>query len=418
MQMSSSRIEGLNFTAVDVETANSQRASICSVGVARVRDGEVIETWSSLVRPHAELAEFHERNMGLHQIRPGDVAEAPEWDEVYAELLAFAGEDAFVAHSGFDASAIGQATMIYDLEPMENLWYDSEVISRNLLTLASYRLPAVSNFLELTEFEHHAAEEDALQCARIITALARRTGSSTLEELFRAGAAQAAKSASGRRAPGDFSGLSAAEPLAGEQVVFTGTLQTLKRTEAQALVQSLGAKSQSGVTKTTTLVVSGDFDPRALRPGAEISRKLQKARLLAEAGQPLEILTEQDFLDRIDVTREALEEVTREQRVPGGSQWLPAYVLDQAREAATQYVGYNGWMRAALRHPGGRAAPGDPCIRCGSDLADGLYWLLYERHVCGGRCASSLKRAAKRAWDKASIQRPAAPSYEETYGRR
>lgn len=276
MQMSSPTIEGLNFTAVDVETANSQRGSICSVGLVRVRDGEVIQTWSSLVRPHPEMAEFHTRNIDVHQIRPEEVAGAPEWDQVYAELLVFVGNDALVAHSGFDASAIEQATMIYDLEPLDSPWYDSEVISRNLLTLASYRLPAVSNFLGLPEFKHHTAEEDALQSARIITTLASKVGSRTLEELFREGAAEAAKISSGSRPPGDFSGLSADEPLTGEQVVFTGTLQTLKRAEAQTLVQSLGAKSQSGVTKTTTLVVSGDFDLQTLRPGAEISKNCRK----------------------------------------------------------------------------------------------------------------------------------------------
>ncbi|HBU41902.1 MAG TPA: DNA polymerase III subunit epsilon, partial [Microbacterium sp.] len=34
----------LDFTAIDFETANSSNASACAVGLARVRDGEIVET--------------------------------------------------------------------------------------------------------------------------------------------------------------------------------------------------------------------------------------------------------------------------------------------------------------------------------------------------------------------------------------
>lgn len=35
-------IPGLDFVAVDVETANRKRGSVCSIGLARVRDGVII----------------------------------------------------------------------------------------------------------------------------------------------------------------------------------------------------------------------------------------------------------------------------------------------------------------------------------------------------------------------------------------
>lgn len=55
-------------------------------------------------------------------------------------------------------------------------------------------------------------------------------------------------------APRDLSGL----PLAGEVAVVTGTLPTLSREEAEALLKRLGAKVTSAVSPKTTLLVAGE----------------------------------------------------------------------------------------------------------------------------------------------------------------
>ncbi|MDN5601114.1 MAG: hypothetical protein L0G52_11330, partial [Brachybacterium sp.] len=98
------------------------------------------------------------------------------------------------------------------------------------------------------------------------------------------------------------------------------------REEAHALVEYFGGVCQASVTKKTTILVSGDLDPRTFRPGATLSRKLQKAMDLAETGQRIEIWTEQDLHERIAVGREELEAATRAQRAASRSGWLPDYV--------------------------------------------------------------------------------------------
>ena len=40
-----------NFAAIDFETANGQRSSVCSVGIVIVRNGEIKEKFYSLVKP-------------------------------------------------------------------------------------------------------------------------------------------------------------------------------------------------------------------------------------------------------------------------------------------------------------------------------------------------------------------------------
>ena len=40
-----------DFAAVDFETANNERTSVCSVGVVIVRDGEIVDSFNSLIQP-------------------------------------------------------------------------------------------------------------------------------------------------------------------------------------------------------------------------------------------------------------------------------------------------------------------------------------------------------------------------------
>ena len=86
--------------------------------------------------------------------------------------------------------------------------------------------------------------------------------------------------------------------LRGEKIVFTGKLDTLSRKQAQALVTALGGKPQAAVTKDTTILVVGKAstnlfqeDPRSL--------KMQKVEALQQAGQPIVLLSEQTFLERV-----------------------------------------------------------------------------------------------------------------------
>ena len=40
-----------DFAAIDFETANNERTSVCSVGVVIVRDGELVDSFYSLIQP-------------------------------------------------------------------------------------------------------------------------------------------------------------------------------------------------------------------------------------------------------------------------------------------------------------------------------------------------------------------------------
>lgn len=83
--------------------------------------------------------------------------------------------------------------------------------------------------------------------------------------------------------------------LAGLSFVFTGKLVNFTRKEAQQSVQAQGGETPSSVTKNLHYLVvgSGKEDKK--------SSKLVKAEKLIEAGSPLTILTEDEFLSMIGV---------------------------------------------------------------------------------------------------------------------
>jgi len=55
----------MDFVAIDFETANSMRSSVCSVGIVQVRNGKIIKEIQSLINP---LSEFHYYNTKIHGI--------------------------------------------------------------------------------------------------------------------------------------------------------------------------------------------------------------------------------------------------------------------------------------------------------------------------------------------------------------
>jgi DNA ligase (NAD+) len=81
--------------------------------------------------------------------------------------------------------------------------------------------------------------------------------------------------------------VSGAQPLSGKTFVITGTLPTLKRDQAQAMIQSAGGKVTGSVSKKTDYLVAG----------AEAGSKLAKAEALG-----ISLLTETQLLELLDST--------------------------------------------------------------------------------------------------------------------
>jgi DNA polymerase III subunit epsilon len=174
----------LDFTAIDFETANSNSASACSVGLVKVRDGEVVDQAGWLIKPPFGYDGFNEWNTRIHGIMAPDVADALLWSEQLPDLVAFADGDALVAHNaGFDMGVIKAACAASFVDCPDFRYLCSLRVARKTYNLDSYRLPVAAMAAGFEDFHHHDALDDSRACAAIVIHAAGRAGAVSLEEL-------------------------------------------------------------------------------------------------------------------------------------------------------------------------------------------------------------------------------------------
>lgn len=412
----------LSFTVIDFETANSSRSSACSVGAVKVKDGEIVDRFSSLIKPPAGHDEFMAGNVRIHGIRRQDVANAPEWPEVATLLAPFIGNDVLIAHNmQFDSSVLASMCGTYSMTAPKLETLCSLVLARETLKLPSYKLSEAVAYLGLEAFQHHDALEDSLACARLVLKIADLTSSSSFRELNQARRRPAlnverAEQVVPEVAPDDVLTSITEKPLEGRSVVFTGELDLLPKKAAQALLEAHGGIVQGTPTKKTALVVAGDFDRSLLRDGAMASSKLMKAFDLVKKGSEVKIITEQEFLGMLVLSRNEVVDwlvssgMGRSGRgfIPGGSgvfsPHLPDHIVDQSKTLLDEGVEAWQWFDGSLMHPSGPASAEDGCIWCSKLVPVHAHRIHRERHVCGAACSRSVQLTAVRMWEQTNTK--------------
>jgi DNA polymerase-3 subunit epsilon len=177
----------MNFTAIDFETANEQRNSACELGICVVRNGQVAETRSWLIRP--PQLRFNSFNTFLHGISAREVADKPTFDALWPELLPYLSNQLVLAHNaGFDMSVL-RSLMDYYAIPYPDLNYSCSLLMAKKVWLGkpSYRLNALAEMLAIP-LNHHRALSDAIACAHLAQHAFERqqvTGLADMEEKLR-----------------------------------------------------------------------------------------------------------------------------------------------------------------------------------------------------------------------------------------
>lgn len=307
----------LDYVAIDFETANSYRGSPCSVGLARVRDGRVVDERHWLIRPPERADWFDGWNVAIHGITEEMVADAPRWKHILPAIMEYIGDDVVVTHNaGFDVGVIRYACALDNIEWPEMRFVCTLVMARRALPLPSYRLPYVSEHFGIPMTNHHDALADAKAVVGIVSGLAAMHSSETLEALV-----SSTGVVIGRMSTGLYKGSvvvssggggrnlerrdvsPSADPdgyLYDRVVVFTGKLMSMTRQMAWDECSRIGALAEENTTKRTNVLVIGDINPAVLRPGSNLTGKARKAFGLQDKGQEIEVMTEDDFLRCLD----------------------------------------------------------------------------------------------------------------------
>lgn len=276
----------MDFTVIDVETANPNLASICQIGIVVFKDGKIHKTWESLVNPNDY---FHPMNVSVHGIDEDAVAEAPSWAEVYPQILPFVTGQIVASHMPFDRTATLRACVSAGLAHFDCSWLDTARVARRAwseVSRSGYGLKNLSSKFGIT-FQHHDALEDARAAGEVLLRAIADTGSTAVEWCTLVNRPLSALSSPEALTPMQ-DGI-----LAGNVVVFTGAL-SISRRDASELAAASGCEVGSNVTKHTTLLVVGDQDIKRLA-GKDKSAKHTKAEELVAKGQKIRVLGESDF---------------------------------------------------------------------------------------------------------------------------
>lgn len=156
-----------SFAAIDFETANQYRTSVCSVGVVVVRDREIVDTFYSLIRPEPEFYSYW--NTQVHGITYTDTINASIFPHVWQQIEPLIQNLPLIAHNKiFDESCLKACFRTYQMDYPNYEFLCTLQSSRKLIKgLSNYQLQTVSAHCGYMLNNHHHALADAEACAQI-----------------------------------------------------------------------------------------------------------------------------------------------------------------------------------------------------------------------------------------------------------
>lgn len=252
----------ITFNAIDVETANEDCSSICQVGIAHVRDGDIEDEWGTLINPRVQ---FKPWNVRIHGIDEERVRNAPSFPQIYDEVRRRVQGSVLVSHGGIDRTALNRASNKYRLEELNATWLNSISVAQRAWPdreERGYGLKNLAADLNISLEKHHDALGDARAAAQIIIKACKETNLDVQEWLLALKKRRPVSSSKSEsptktlRREGNPNG-----PLYGETVLFTRKPERnsvkIEKFDAADLAAAAGCNVRGGYTKEVTILVVG-----------------------------------------------------------------------------------------------------------------------------------------------------------------
>jgi len=161
------------FVAFDLETTglNSREDKIIEIGAVVMKDGKEVDRFQTFVDPHQKLEKVTTELTGITDAM---LKGAPSIEEILPKFIEFVGDRVLVAHNAdFDTGFIQTACKQQNL-PYQFTSVDTLALSMVLMTqLKRYKLNLIADALNLPEFNHHRAADDAVTCGLIMSRYAQ-----------------------------------------------------------------------------------------------------------------------------------------------------------------------------------------------------------------------------------------------------
>lgn len=153
-----------NYIVIDTETTglSAQRDHIIEISALKIKNGEIIENYTSLVNPGIMIPKS---SIKIHGITDDMVIDAPTIDQVLPEFLNFIGNQPLIGHNlSFDLRFINS---YLDKNINHNL-SDTMLIARKKLGfLPNHKLITLIEYFELGESQEHRSLSDCIYTYKV-----------------------------------------------------------------------------------------------------------------------------------------------------------------------------------------------------------------------------------------------------------
>jgi DNA polymerase III epsilon subunit family exonuclease len=162
-------LKDLDFVVVDVEATGAKTPPnrLIELGAYRIRNGQIVDKFLSLVNPEIPIPRFVAALTGISNDM---VKRAPVFAEVAPQWLDFVSDSVLVAHNApFDTSFLNhEISRVYPGHRMVNPHLCTVELSRRLLRdIPNHRLDTIANYFSIPIMSRHRAGSDALATAEI-----------------------------------------------------------------------------------------------------------------------------------------------------------------------------------------------------------------------------------------------------------
>lgn len=287
-----------NFVAIDIETTglSPDYDEIIELGAAKYLDGQLVDTFDSLVKPQNPIDDFISSLTGITNDMLRD---AEPLEIVLPQYINFIGNMLVVGHNvNFDINFIYDECERCGLSSFDNDFVDTMRLSRRMYKdLPNHKLDTVARHFCLPERSAHRGLNDCVISANCYLKMVEDSerfseAVSTLQKKKEQFHAKSIVAAEGLQNPDS--------PLYNRVCVFTGTLEHFTRSEAAQLVSNIGGICEDNITKRTNILILGNNDYcKSIKDGK--SNKQKKAEKLISEGADLMIIPESIFLDMLSL---------------------------------------------------------------------------------------------------------------------
>ena len=156
-----------DFAAIDFETANGSRSSVCSMGLIIVREGIIADQYYTLIKPIPNYYSFWTTE--IHGLTYRDTMSSPVFKDIWEGIQHKIEDLPLVAHnSPFDAGCLKAVHEAYNMQYAGYEFFCTlRAARKHLPELPNHQLHTVAAHFGYNLTNHHNALADAEACATI-----------------------------------------------------------------------------------------------------------------------------------------------------------------------------------------------------------------------------------------------------------